>query len=147
MMQSVTTFLGSKMGAHYASMLAVPNDVTYNDLYQQRHTAVKSVYHWSTTNHTCQFSLYIIWDDGLRNWLNGLQQLIHGVNALLQFVIETIIIPNIDPGLQKQNLQYNKACLPVQPRARSSMKLVGLKPQGSGPDMGPDRPVQQKFTK
>ena len=32
-------------------------------------------------------------------------------------------------------------------RAGSSMRLVRLKPQGPGPDRGPDRPVQRKFTK
>jgi len=32
-------------------------------------------------------------------------------------------------------------------RARSSMRLVRLKPQGPGPDRGPDHPVQRKFTK
>jgi len=32
-------------------------------------------------------------------------------------------------------------------RAGSSVRLVRLKPQGPGPDMGPDRPVQRKFTK
>ena len=32
-------------------------------------------------------------------------------------------------------------------RAGSSMRLVRLKPQGPGPDRGPDRPVQQKFAK
>jgi len=32
-------------------------------------------------------------------------------------------------------------------RAGSSIRLVRLKPQGPGPDRGPDRPVQRKFTK
>jgi len=32
-------------------------------------------------------------------------------------------------------------------RAASFMRLVRLMPQGLGPDMGPDRPEQQKFTK
>jgi len=31
-------------------------------------------------------------------------------------------------------------------RAGSSMRLVMLKPKGMGPDRGPDRPVQLKFT-
>jgi len=31
-------------------------------------------------------------------------------------------------------------------RAGSSMRLVRLKPQGPGPNRGPDRPVQRKCT-
>jgi len=41
----------------------------------------------------------------------------------------------------------NSGRLRCRLRAGSSMRLVRLKPQGPGPDRGPDRPVQRKFTK
>jgi len=39
------------------------------------------------------------------------------------------------------------ACGHTTARAGSSVRLVRLKPPGPGPDRGPDRPVQRKFTK